>query len=189
MDSMHKLMLSEARIRKPKATSILEVGCGRGAFLFAVADFFPQAQLTGIDISSKAIAAARQNRFPGFSNTSIAWHLASVDKMMFADGTYDIVFAGKTMHHWEDKQAGLSEISRVLKDNGILILGDPFTDGPLKYPWFNSLNETLDGGTFTSLAELKQMLVQANLHLIEKIFVPRTMRTLSVCVIGKNKKG
>ncbi|MCL2492093.1 MAG: class I SAM-dependent methyltransferase [Coriobacteriia bacterium] len=182
MNQLQRQMLDEARGRRPDATMILEVGCGQGAFLNQLTDVYPSAELVGIDISAQAIEAARRRSFP---STPIQWHVASVEHLPFSDETFDVVFAGKTMHHWENKQRALSQIARVLKDEGLLVLGDPFTDGPLRSPWFNRLNERLDGGTFTSLEDLKSMLAQARLHLVTKQFVPWSGKTLSVCVISK----
>jgi S-adenosylmethionine-diacylgycerolhomoserine-N-methlytransferase len=42
-------------------TQILEVGCGTGKNLIALAHHFPQASITGVDVSADMLAVTRQN--------------------------------------------------------------------------------------------------------------------------------
>jgi SAM-dependent methyltransferase len=42
------------------------------------------------------------------------------------DGSYDCVFCSGVLEHVDDCQAGLREITRILKAGGILLLGVPF---------------------------------------------------------------
>jgi len=60
----------------------------------------------------------------------------SVDKMGFPDGHFDVVYASQTMEHWGEPwgvhkdttatpDAGLAEISRVMKQGGVLLVDVP----------------------------------------------------------------
>lgn len=42
------------------------------------------------------------------------------------DGTYDCVFCSTVLEHVDDYQAGLREMTRILKPGGVLLLGLPF---------------------------------------------------------------
>lgn len=48
----------------PEPDSILEVGCAEGVYTAMLAEVFPGARITGIDISRSAIERARQNCKP-----------------------------------------------------------------------------------------------------------------------------
>jgi ubiquinone/menaquinone biosynthesis C-methylase UbiE len=162
-------------------SSILEVGCGDGTFLSSeIAATFSQASLAGIDVSQKAINTARR-----VSGPHIRYQVAPIEDAPFADETFDLVFACMTFHHWSDKQRGLLEVSRILKPQGVFLMGDPITDGLLRYRWLNWTAEKLDGGAFTHPDDLERMLSAAHLRLISVTPVPHTSKTLSVCVIGK----
>ena len=181
MDHIQNLMLEQlARTAPEGSLSILEVGCGKNALLPYVATLSPHATLTGIDVSQKAIDTARR-----ISRTPVKWQVASVEHTPFEDDQFDIVLACRTLHHWKDKAQGLAEISRILKPQGFLLLGDPFTEGLLAHSWLNWIAEKLDGGTVTSLGDLQCMLALTRLQLTDKIVVPSSAGMLLVCMITK----
>src|SRR4051794_33178223 len=47
-------------IPEDRAARVLDVGCGSGEALRAIAEVRPNAQLTGVDVSSESIEAARE---------------------------------------------------------------------------------------------------------------------------------
>jgi SAM-dependent methyltransferase len=50
---------------------------------------------------------------------------ATADDLPFPDGSFDAAMAILTIHHWPDKQAGLSEIRRVTRGRIVLLTFDP----------------------------------------------------------------
>jgi SAM-dependent methyltransferase len=48
------------------------------------------------------------------------------DMKEIADGAYDCVFCSGVLEHVDDYHKGLSEITRILKSGGVLLLGVPF---------------------------------------------------------------
>jgi ubiquinone/menaquinone biosynthesis C-methylase UbiE len=180
MDQMQRLMLSKAYARFSEAASILEVGCGKGAFLADIATTFPSATLTGVDISEKAIAFARQ-----VTRARIPLQVASIEQAPFDDETFDLIFAHKTLHHWANKQQGLCEAARILKSGGLLLVGDAFAQGPLRHDWIRWTAEKIDGGRFARSNDMAHMLESAGLDLVEETVVPGSGRFLSVSVISK----
>ena len=46
-------------LHSKKPEKVLEVGCGAGKFIFALADRFPKTHFTGVDISMQAISKAK----------------------------------------------------------------------------------------------------------------------------------
>ena len=60
-----EVIIQEIRARIPEAAEIVEIGCGTGRNLAHLARIFPEARITGIDLSPEmlAVAARRTARF------------------------------------------------------------------------------------------------------------------------------
>jgi SAM-dependent methyltransferase len=94
---------------------ILNVGCGIGDFFLAV----PQAELHGVDISERSLAAARL-RFP-----TACLELASAYALPFKDDSFDTVVMIDVLEHLAEPGQCLQEIRRVLKPGGEFLLHYP----------------------------------------------------------------
>lgn len=92
---------------------ILEVGCGRGFLLRELQALCPRA--TGIDVNPEAIrhSVARGARQMG------------LDPMAFGDASFDLLYSLHTLEHLADPTASLSEMARVLRRGGRLLLVYP----------------------------------------------------------------
>ncbi len=90
---------------------VLEVGCGAGTDLVRFAK--GGAIVTGVDLSSSAIALARQN----FAQQGLEADLREADgeHLPFADNTFDLVYAHGVVQYTADDQALVDECRRVLK--------------------------------------------------------------------------
>ncbi len=97
---------------------IVDVGCGTGRLLRAVAVRWPQAQLAGIDPAAGMIAQARR------LTPQAMFALAAAEALPFADGSVDLVLSSLSLHHWADPQQGLYEVARILRPGGCLCLAD-----------------------------------------------------------------
>jgi len=95
---------------------VLDVGCADGSIL---APFAQIHELHGVDISeglvTKACAVGIQ---------AVA-HDVETKPLPYPDGTFDVVFSGETIEHQVDTDWMLSELNRVLKSGGILVLTFP----------------------------------------------------------------
>jgi SAM-dependent methyltransferase len=95
---------------------VLDVGCADGSIL---APFAKVHELHGVDISEGLIAKASAAGIIGLV------HDVETKPLPYADGAFDIVFSGETIEHHVDTDWMLSELNRVLKPGGILILTFP----------------------------------------------------------------
>ena len=60
---------------------------------------------------------------------------ASVEKLPFAEGTFDVVTAVETHYYWPDRPAAMREILRVLKPGGTpMILAEVYRSGRFDGP-------------------------------------------------------
>lgn len=80
--------------------SILEVGCGGGYLCHVLHQAFPGADITGIDLSTAAIAHAKLHcGFP-----KITFSVQKEKKLECAEGSFDVVTTMLVCHHMTDDE-------------------------------------------------------------------------------------
>ena len=94
---------------------ILEVGCGKGRFIREIAK--RNARCVGIDVSENFLKDAQAKKRGTFLK-------ASATRLPFGSKTFDVVFAVEVIEHLPDLKGFFEEASRVLKDEGRLIIID-----------------------------------------------------------------
>lgn len=98
---------------------LLDVGCGTGVLLDALARSAPGALLAGIDVSREMLAVAQTSR------ASVSRLVnGDVASLPFAAASFDVVVSSNAFHFWVDPAAALREIRRVLKPAGRLVVTD-----------------------------------------------------------------
>ena len=96
---------------------IADLGCGNGRLLKSLGTF--SRHYLGIDNSETMLKTAKKN-FPGHNFIN-----GDQLKIPVADGIMDIVFNIRAFHHLPSKKLrlqALSEMNRILRPNGILII-------------------------------------------------------------------
>lgn len=96
---------------------VLECACGTGLLSAAIA---PKCrQLTATDFSEKMLKKAEKN-CRVFRNVTYA--KTDITALPFADCSFDKVVAGNVIHLLDNPLTALSELNRVCKDGGMLII-------------------------------------------------------------------
>ena len=113
---------------------VLEVGCGAGTDLVRFAK--GGALVTGVDLSSSAIALARQN----FAHEKLDADLREADgeQLPFPDNTFDLVYAHGVVQYTVDDQRLVNECRRVLKP-GQLAIFQVYN----RVSWLNALSKLM----------------------------------------------
>jgi SAM-dependent methyltransferase len=109
----------------PPGTAVLEVGCGSGALSIRLAVQHGLA-VTAVDVDPGEIRRAREKAARALSagRSRPEFLVADVARMPFDDASFDLVVSTFSMHHWDDKQAGLAEMWRVLRPGALALIWD-----------------------------------------------------------------
>ncbi len=98
--------------RRPR---ILDVGCGTGANLLMLSKY---GEAEGVDVSEDALAFCRER---GLDKV----RLGAAEELPYEDNSFDLVTAFDVVEHMDDDLAGLSEMQRVLRPGGRVLLFVP----------------------------------------------------------------
>jgi ubiquinone/menaquinone biosynthesis C-methylase UbiE len=121
--------------RLPPGARVLDVGCGEGDFTAALLRAGREA--VGIDVAQEPLRRARE---PGLDLRVVP----AAGEWPLPDASFDAVWAGETIEHVLDTEGWLSEVRRVLRSGGPLVLSTP-AHGPL-----TRLALALSGRAFTA---------------------------------------
>jgi SAM-dependent methyltransferase len=108
----------------PDRGGVLDVGCGPGRLSVALAA--RGLEVTGLDLDPAMIERARSNAGKAdlAANLVPTFTVGDVASLPFPDATFDVVVSTLSMHHWDDREAGLAEIGRVLRPGGRALVWD-----------------------------------------------------------------
>mgnify|MGYP006143813975 FL=1 len=113
--------------KKAKNKIVLDYGCGAGNVSQKIATSNP-LKLFGIDISEISINNAIENAKK--LNLKINYSVDNCEKTQFKAKSFDLVFGSGILHHL-DLNKSVSEINRILKNNGEMIFLEPLGTNPL----------------------------------------------------------
>ncbi|MBT8183080.1 MAG: class I SAM-dependent methyltransferase [Eudoraea sp.] len=106
----------------------LDIGCGTGNYTNELEK--NGLQLIGIDPSERMLGKAK------CINKNVDWRIGTVESIELSDNSVDGVIGSLTIHHWTNLQKGFSELNRVLKPDGRIVI---FTSTPeqMRGYWLN----------------------------------------------------
>lgn len=94
---------------------VLEIATGPGLLAKHVAH--AAHKMIATDYSFGMIAEAKKGKYP----ENLIFQVADATDLPFADSCFDAVIIANALHVMPDPETALSEIDRVLKENGVLI--------------------------------------------------------------------
>jgi len=105
---------------------VLSVGCGPGVILNAVSALDSSIKATGIDISADRVQeATERNR----KNSRLQFFRGDAQAMQLPSDRFDVVYSRMLLQYLREKEKAVTEMVRVCKPGGIVLLQD--LDGQL----------------------------------------------------------
>ena len=140
---------------------VLDVGCGTGNLTLAAQTYAgPSGRVYGIDAAPEMIEVSKKKA--SRLGLEVVFEVGLIEELAFPDETFDVVISRLAVHHLPDdlKRRGFSEILRVLKPGGHVLIAD---FKPPTNPVLNHLASALVGSHMmqTNVWSLLAMLAEA----------------------------
>lgn len=104
-----------------RGITIVDFGCGSGEILKEIALINPDAKLIGLDVSEVALKQAQQTLPEGNFQKIEDGGLFPLDKEII-----DFIFSSEVIEHVYDTENAASEIARILKPGGEILITIPY---------------------------------------------------------------
>lgn len=128
-----ELMTSAARAVRPKATHLLDLGCGAGNYTIAMLAKIPDLNCTLIDLSLPMLEKAKE-RTVDITKGKVESVQSDIRAIELPSEHFDIILAGAVLHHLrddEDWEFVFTKLFKSLKKGGCLFISDLITqDNP-----------------------------------------------------------
>jgi demethylmenaquinone methyltransferase / 2-methoxy-6-polyprenyl-1,4-benzoquinol methylase len=108
-------------VGKINPKKIIDIATGTGDLAFAALRLKPES-IAGIDISEEMLAIAKQKLDKRQTSASIHFEKGDSENISFPDNTFDAATVAFGVRNFEDLDKGLSEINRVLRKGGKLVV-------------------------------------------------------------------
>lgn len=182
-DSTNSLYAIITTLLKPyakKGMKLLDVGCNDG--IFAIPFCQDGGEVTGIDISSNVVERAKKKT----KDLKAEFSVADIQKPInFSSNSFDIILLANVFELLSEREIALSNVVRVLKPGGILILTAPTPAYELEPIW--SLKRIIDA--FFSKKPIQQKIIDSDKNPLSEFglsgylyrhdaFYPRGLRIL-----------
>ena len=129
-------------IQKYQLKHVLDLGCGGGHVSYQIAPF--AEQVTAYDLTAKMVQlVVEQAKRKNLNN--IWGQQGAAEQLKFEDEYFDCVISRYSAHHWQNVRQAMSEIFRVVKASGKVILVDILgTQQPILDTFFQSIETIRD---------------------------------------------
>lgn len=108
------------------APMVLDAATGRGDFIHILKQNLKSyTQIIGVDLSERSVDHA-QKLFP---ENDVEIYQMDLENLQFEDHYFDLVSLSNSLHHLKDINKVLSELMRVLKPGGTMLVTEMYRDG------------------------------------------------------------
>jgi ubiquinone/menaquinone biosynthesis C-methylase UbiE len=136
---------------------VLDAGCGLGRHLRQLARV-PGLKIFGIDKSTGALRETSKSMetMPDAQSKDYLVSIADINKLPFADASFDCVICSEVLEHIPDHKKALKEMDRILKPQGTLVVSVPryFAE---RICWFISRDYYNEEGGHIRIYKKKQL--------------------------------
>lgn len=121
------------KIAKIQPHKILDIGCGRGFYLYGCSFFDRIEEIHGVDANDKYLKIARKN----CRDKRIRVKKANIYSLPYPDRHFDFIICSEVLEHLKNDDKGLWELNRVLKPEGFLLITVPNKNFPFLWDPLN----------------------------------------------------
>lgn len=111
----------------------LSLGCGGGGLERHGLQLRIAERFDAFDVSEDALQLAKEEAEKSAQLASINYTVANLNKLEFAENSYDAAFASQSVHHIEALEHYMQQVNRCLKPGGYFIINE-FV-GPNQFQW------------------------------------------------------
>jgi ubiquinone/menaquinone biosynthesis C-methylase UbiE len=138
---------------------VLDIGSGTGILLpFLIAELGNEGKIIALDFSAEMLCQAKAKNFEPI----VDFAQADVFAIPLADNSVDLAMCNSAFPHFDDKARALEEITRVLRNNGRLVICHT-----MSRKMINQLHQSIGGAVANDLLpdefQLKGLIKQAGL--------------------------
>ncbi|ANC77611.1 hypothetical protein ABE65_012720 [Fictibacillus phosphorivorans] len=112
---------------------VLELGCGAGYAIQIISERYLVQEIVGIDFSATAIRSATTRNKKTVNKERTKLIQANFNALPFPDKMFNKVFSIQTVYFWDEIDIIVSEIYRVLKPGGMVVI--TFSNGKDDKTW------------------------------------------------------
>gem|GEM_PF-1454778 len=112
------------RIKKIDAGKILDLASGNGNFVYFIKEFKSNDGIFCVDTNENLSQYYDQE----FAHDNIKFLPMDASSLRFRENLFDSVSISNSIHHLKNPKKVFSEMKRVVKENGILIINEMFSD-------------------------------------------------------------
>jgi ubiquinone/menaquinone biosynthesis C-methylase UbiE len=106
----------------PPVNRILDIGCGHGASLTLLEQYFKPKIIVGADIDNILLNNAESAA--DLCQCEIQLQHETVNNLSFADESFDMIFCHQLIHHVSNQTTALQELFRVLAAGGVILISE-----------------------------------------------------------------
>jgi ubiquinone/menaquinone biosynthesis C-methylase UbiE len=141
---------------------VLDVGCGTGYTTEGVLRRLDVCEVVGVDLNPRQLGKALRNLGLERARTSLS--RGDVENLPFKNETFDAVVSVGAIEYFPNPERALKEMSRVVKSNGVVVVGGP------EFGWFKKF--ALNRIFYTpSAEEVEDLFRKAGLDCLESEMV------------------
>jgi ubiquinone/menaquinone biosynthesis C-methylase UbiE len=119
-----------AQVAAAPTPTVVDLGCGPGVSTFELARCLPAARLIGVDVAPRMLQEARRRRrSTELQPERVTWILGDSANLPLATNSADACTGHSFLYLVARRRETLSEIRRVLKPGGQLVLMEPNARG------------------------------------------------------------
>jgi demethylmenaquinone methyltransferase/2-methoxy-6-polyprenyl-1,4-benzoquinol methylase len=173
-DHMLKIVVEMASLQED--AFVLEVGCGTGFTTQGIAEKVRRERIIALDLTPEQMEIAKK-KLP-----EVNFIRGDAENLPFKDGLFDASISAGSIEYWPNPQKGVSEMARVTKSGGrVVVLAPRKPDNPLARKFAESIM------LFPSTQQCVAWFKAANLEKIRLVETGpnRFMRRLVVIISGE----